>query len=269
MNEFIFENGSDIDRLHLSQLFDEYFKSNCIHGYGDVCDGVVMSLVNGVAIIDVGGKFDCHVILKNELPSIRHDIVVGQTIQLIITEVRSDLMIGSVSKLMELATFKDMFSNIGNKTVAFNGKVVDHIPNVGYHVSVNGVIAFMPGSAASMNKLTDQRSILGCELIVMPINFISDRGMIVVSHREYLVNIVPTIISQLNMSDLYSGTVTGIQPFGIFIQFNSCLTGMIHVNNMNHDTVSRFRSDKILIGDVVQFKIRDTTNIMKIVLTQV
>ena len=144
------------------------------------------------------------------------------------------------------------------------------IENGGYVVNVQGINCFMPGSLAGINKLSDFSSIIGEELYVVPVSFSADRGTIVVSHRKYLQALIPNAIAKLKetISEEKQGNVTGTAKYGVFVEFDKCLTGMIHNNDLDEETLTKFRAREIKPGDSINFKVKDIISNNKITLTQ-
>ena len=73
-------------------------------------------------------------------------------------------------------------------------------------------------------------------------------------------------MKSLKYNTVYEGSVTGTTPFGVFVQFEECLTGMIHKMNINPDYVDRIQ--QIAPGTLIDFYIKEITNTNKIILTQ-
>ena len=137
-------------------------------------------------------------------------------------------------------------------------------------VLVQGIECFMPGSLAGINKLHDFGSIIGTEMYVVPVSFSPDRGTLVVSHRKYLQAMIPSELEKLkeNQGETLVGNVTGTAKYGVFVEFNQCLTGMIHNNDLDEDTLAKFKARDIKPGDEVEFIVKDIISNTKITLTQ-
>ena len=120
-----------------------------------------------------------------------------------------------------------------------------------------------------INKLHDFNSLIGKELIVMPITYSREKNTIVVSHREYLKTLIPTEIDDLraNTKEYIIGKVTGTTTFGIFAEFNECLTGLIPKDEIS-ESLKEFESRTIKPGDEIKFWVKDIINQNKIILTQ-
>ena len=145
------------------------------------------------------------------------------------------------------------------------------IQNGGYIVSIQGVECFMPGSLAGINKLVDFESIIDTDLYVVPMSYSPEKGTIVVSHRKYLQAMIPTRIEEISndLNVVRTGNVTGSAKYGVFVEFDGCLTGMIHINDLDVETLKKHKSREINPGDPIDFKVKEVISNSKITLTQV
>jgi ribosomal protein S1 len=128
----------------------------------------------------------------------------------------------------------------------------------------------MPNTLAGVNKLSDPDSLVGKDIYVVVESFSNKEGTYIISRRSYLESLIPEEIERLESGKIYSGFVTGTTPFGVFVEFNDCLTGMIHKANLYEEY--RERIDEIKPGMVVEFYIKEVINERnksKIILTQV
>jgi small subunit ribosomal protein S1 len=124
----------------------------------------------------------------------------------------------------------------------------------------------MPNTLAGINKLYDPNSIVGKTFEVMIESFSDQEGTYIVSRRKYLQSLIPSAIKQLEYGEVYSGHVTGTTPFGVFVEFNECLTGMIHKANVNPEWQEKLTSIKP--GFDIDFYIKEVIK-DKIILTQI
>lgn len=65
---------------------------------------------------------------------------------------------------------------------------------------------------------------------------------------------------------VYKGHVTGTRDFGVFVEFNECLTGMIHKANVNPEWADRISDIKP--GFEIDFYVKEIIR-NKIILTQI
>ena len=116
----------------------------------------------------------------------------------------------------------------------------------------------------------DFSSVLNSEIYVVPVSYSKERGSLVVSHRAYLKTLIPDAIENIKetQGEDIVGTVTGSAKYGVFCEFNKCLTGMIHVNDLNGDSLVRHKNQEIRPGEEITFKVKDIISNTKITLTQ-
>ena len=177
----------------------------------------------------------------------------------------------SITEGARQAIFNELRQAAEDGGTAFMGTVKSMIPGGGYIVRVQGIECFMPGSLAGINKLADFESIIGTDMYVVPDSFSANRGTIVVSHRAYLQAMIPTSIAKIeeDADVVHSGFVTGTAKFGVFCEFEGCLTGMIHINDLDADWSAKHKGGDINPGDAIEFKVKEVVSNKKIILTQV
>jgi small subunit ribosomal protein S1 len=124
----------------------------------------------------------------------------------------------------------------------------------------------MPNTLAGINKLFDPNSIVGENFEVMIESYSEYEGTYIVSRRKYLQSLIPEAMKQLDQQTVYSGHVTGTAPFGVFVEFNECLTGMIHKANVHPEWQEKL--SEIKPGFEIEFYVKEIIK-DKIILTQI
>jgi small subunit ribosomal protein S1 len=220
--------------------------------------------------VDVGYRELVYVKYEKEPASVQALKPGEETAVLITSSDYNSHAMGSINGGVKHKVFMDLREAVESGGTAWIGKVTHMIENGGYMVNVQGVECFMPGSLAGINKLHDFTSIIGTEMYVVPVSFSPDRGTLVVSHRKYLQALIPGEIENLkaNVGVEITGSVTGTAKYGVFVEFNSCLTGMIHNNDLDEETLAKFRARQIQPGDEIKFVVKDVISDTKITLTQ-
>lgn len=174
---------------------------------------------------------------------------------------------GSISSLYESRAHQNLKSlDEGVSVTAY----VRALNPAGYDVDINngGVTlpGFMPNTLAGINKLYDPTSIVSDTFEVMIESYSENEGTYIVSRRKYLQTLIPEALDSLEFGELYQGNVTGTTAFGVFVEFNECLTGMIHKANLNPEW--QHRISEIKPGQQIEFYIKEIIK-EKIILTQV
>lgn len=221
------------------------------------------------ALVDIGSKFTAFCSLLKEPNQISDQLQIGMTVDVKIKTSANGTVTASISDAIDEVKFNEILGAVGNKSFGFSGKVTELI-NGGYWVEVGGIQCFMPGSLAGLNKLWDFESLVSKTIIVMPISYSREKNTIIVSHREYLNTLIPSTVDDLNenIKDHIIGVVTGTTKFGIFAEFNTCLTGLIPDTELDDETLNLFNRRSIKPGDTISFWPRDIINDRKIILTQ-
>ena len=235
---------------------------------GEIHEGIIYAVDQNWITIDINYRELVYVKAAKESEEVRQ-LLPGAETAVLITDTKGTLT-GTITGGVKHKTFMDLRSAIEDGNTAWIGNVVNMIENGGYIVKVQGVDCFMPGSLAGINKLSDFSSIIGEEIYVVPVSFSPDRGTIVVSHRKYLQALIPGAIQELRdtMGTPKKGNVTGTAKYGVFVEFDKCLTGMIHNNELDADTQSKFKAREIKPGDPIEFFVKDIISNSKITLTQ-
>jgi len=236
---------------------------------GDIVDGKIFAITSEWITVDVNYREMVYIKVSKEPSWIIEDYRPGDEVAVLI-QTEEDHIIGSISGGIKQKVFRDLQAGVEDGDTAWVGKVNSLIENGGYIINIQGVDCFMPGSLAGINKLHDFNSIIGSELYVVPVSFSPERGTIVVSHRKYLKALIPGKIEELKskIDDKLSGSVTGSAKYGVFVEFDTCLTGMIHINDLDADTLTKFKAREIKPGDTIEFWIKDIISNSKITLSQ-
>ena len=241
---------------------------------GETHNGTVYSVNPDTATIDIGFKEMVYVDMSRESDASKAKMIPGESIDVQITgdtnKNRSTYVKGSVEAGVRAAALKELIASIEAGDTAYAGKVLSMIPGGGYIVEINGIECFMPGSLAGINKLVDFESIIGEDMYVVPTSYSEDRGTVVVSHRKYLQAMIPHKLEEISedTTTMRVGNVTGSAKYGVFVEFEGCLTGMIHVNDLNQVTLKRHLERDIQPGEEIEFKVKEVISQRKITLTQ-
>lgn len=241
---------------------------------GEIMDGRVHSMSERWATVDVNYREMLYIDLSKEDMTLISEFRPGSDVSVKVVSDKTqarEYALASITEGTKQKIFAELRQAADEGGTAYMGTVVSMIPGGGYIVKVQGIECFMPGSLAGINKLADFESIVGEKMYVVPDSFSAKRGTIVVSHRAYLQAMIPNRIAELeeNIEQGIRGNVTGTAKFGVFCEFNECLTGMIHVNDLDAEWSSLHKNGEINPGDEIEFKIKEIVSDKKIILTQV
>jgi ribosomal protein S1 len=195
---------------------------------------------------------------------------IGDKVDVIILDTDQDnfLIKGSVATIYE-TKIHEAIKNISEDSYMIG--LIKELTPAGYSVEIyyEGITldGFMPNTLAGINKLHNPESIVGSKMELMIESYSRDEGTYIVSRRKYLQTLIPSAVKSLQNGVVYSGHVTGTTEFGVFVEFNDCLTGMIHKTNLDPEYQSRM--SEIRPGMSVEFYIKEIIKDSKIILTQI
>lgn len=235
--------------------------------------GKIYTMTERWATVDIGYREMLYIDLSREDREVLAELRPGDEVSVKVLSDKTpakEYAIASISEGTKQRIFAELRVAADEGGTAYLGTVKEMIPGGGYIVNVQGINCFMPGSLAGINKLHDFTSIIDTKMYVVPDSFSAAKGTIVVSHRKYLQALIPNEISKLqeNLEQEIVGSVTGTAKYGVFVEFNTCLTGMIHVNDLGAELAERHRANDIAAGEEVTFKIKEIVSNEKIILTQ-
>ena len=267
--------------LKLLESYDNTLTKARPLAINQIIKGTIESISKKEIIVDFGYKDT--IFVDNKDHSLTQHLNPGDEIDVLITKItdRPYQIRGSISDLIKMkvhSKMKDYFYD----EVALSGKVISKIA-AGFLVDVKldgiEINTFMPNTLAAPNKLTESQSdeLVGQEIQICLETLQQERGFYVVSRKKFLdVHMFEEELHTLKKGKLYKGHVTGTTPFGIFVQFNGCLTGMIHKANIG-DSLKPFIKESegvtridIKPGTEVEFYVKDIAKKgRQIILTQI
>jgi len=232
--------------------------------------GTYRGTLSGQHILSVSG-FKDDVYIENRPGETKYlkNTQVGDKIDVLVVNVDEDNynIQGSISAIYESRAHETLKSLEENLVVVAQ---IRSLNPAGYDIDIllEGITlpGFMPNTLAGINKLHDPNSIVGVKLNVMIESYSEQEGTYIVSRRKYLKTLIPNAIEELELGVVYDGHVTGTTPFGVFVEFNECLTGMIHKANITPDWADRIF--EIKPGMEINFYVKEIIK-DKIILTQV
>jgi ribosomal protein S1 len=217
------------------------------------------------------GGFKDYVRVENRIGESKYlkNTTVGENVDVMIVNIDESnyFILGSISIMYENRAHANLKSIPEGQSVFAN---VRELTPAGYNIDIQyeGITlpGFMPNTLAGINKLYDPNSIIGKTFDVMIESFAKDEGTYIVSRRKYLQSLIPSSIKDLKNGVVYSGNVTGTTEFGVFVEFNECLTGMIHKTNLNPEWQEKMTL--INPGFEIEFYIKEIIK-DRIILTQI
>lgn len=236
---------------------------------GETINAKFVEVNDEYLIFDIGYKDYLRVESNKKELSYTQNLKAGQYVDVLVVEQQESpfFIKGSISAIYEQAIHLGLQSL---ESTDFVEAKVKELNPAGYDLDIlyNGVTipAFMPNTLAGVNKLHDPSVIVGKTFNVMVESFSDEKGTYIVSRKKYLQSLIPKEIKKLDAETVYTGHVTGTTPFGVFVEFSECLTGMIHKSNINPEFADKI--DQIQAGTPVDFYVKEIIK-DKIILTQI
>lgn len=150
---------------------------------------------------------------------------------------------------------REMKEQIQKKSKAYYGTILS-TNRGGFYVDImNTITAFMPGSLAASNRITDFDAMIGKKMEVMVESYDPGFGFIV-SRKKYLRTLMPHELDKLqeqfdaNPEMQITGRVTGTTKFGVFIEINEFITGMLHKTLVDDEVRQMIRDNSIEDGSM-------------------
>jgi len=218
------------------------------------------------------GGFKDYVRVENKTAELKYfkTLNIGDEVDLLVSKVNNSnyFIEGTIAGLYESKAHDTIKSLKEEESIiAFIKEMTPAGYNVELQYDTIVLPGFMPNTLAGINKLFDPESIVGKSLPVMIESYSREEGTYIVSRRKYLQTLIPDAIKELKLGHVYTGNVTGTTEFGVFVEFNECLTGMIHKTNIDPDWQDRIK--QIQPGYEIQFYVKEIIKDSKIILTQI
>lgn len=152
---------------------------------------------------------------------------------------------------------------------------VTGVTSGGFSVIISNTIpGFMPGSMASSNRIDDYESFVGRVLEVMIESWNPKRGFIV-SRKKYINKARPMYLAPIadaiekEPEKVYHGKITGFTYFGVFVELDEFVTGMLHKSLVSDDIRMRMRAGEIEVGTPIDVYVTRIDNTGRVILSDV
>lgn len=249
---------------------------------GDIIKGKLIKQTDSDFLLDVGYKDYVRVENKKDehkfLASYSDDqgyLEYGTEVDVLITKVSEQpfMVRGSVYALNKQISLTEL---IDGKDIPVKAYVRDSMP-AGYNVDIIyndfRTPAFMPNALAGANRLSKQEAedLVGQTVDVM-VESTSEQG-IIASRKKFMKHLAKEKSKDIVNIDekgepvQFKGRITGSTKFGIFIEFNECLTGMIHIDNLTDEYKQKLKDRAIKDGSEMTFYVKEVIN-GKLILSQ-
>ncbi len=220
-----------VKELNLSEVFEKRVKGL---REGEVVKGKVVRVSSGEAIVDINYKSEGSIPLR-EFKN-KGELKVGDEVDVSIESLEPDRQ-GMISLSKEKAEVLSFWKDIEEKYKRgepIEGKIITPVKG-GFRVDI-GVIAFLPGSLASIRPIANPNELVNKVSMFKIIKIDRFHKNVVLSRREMLEEEEKeekaSVLSKFKVGDLVKGKVKNIVDFGAFIDIGG-INGLLHINNMS------------------------------------
>jgi len=237
------------------RAIDESMKS---YNIGDLVKGVVVQIDRDGVLLDIGSKMEAF-IPKKEVSAKRlfdiHDILaIGQTVQANIIRLDEEGQYVLSMKEAEVISLWDQVEAIWNSDDKTVSGVITKVVKGGMIVDI-GVRAFLPSSQSHINKDSDFTTYVGQTVEAKIIQFERHKGNIVISRKALIENDLKQEkmihFSKLEVGQAYTGTVSGINNFGVFVSLG-LVSGLVHKSKMGKWTPEQFTVGHDVVVEIIE-----------------
>jgi len=224
----------------LSFSSDDFEKALEQHDYsfqrGQVVRGVIHSHSSDGIYVDIGGKAAAY--LPNDEATLRRSMDLSTVLPvgegrefLIIREQNSEGQVTLSIKQLEIKRLWERFQAMQDTEETIDVRV-SGTNKGGVTVDAHGLRGFVPRSHLTEREALD--TLVGKILTVSLLEVDPDRRRLVLSQR---LASQAASLTQLEVGQLVSGRISGIKPFGVFVDFDG-VTGLLHINQVSKNYVS-------------------------------
>jgi small subunit ribosomal protein S1 len=217
------------------KAIDESMKT---YNVGDAVKGTVVQIDREGVLLDIGCKTEGF-IPKKEVSARRildiHDVVsIGDSIDGSIIAIDQEGQYIISMKEAEVESIWNQVEAIWNSDDKLISGEITKIVKGGMIVDI-GVRAFLPSSQSFIDRSEDFSRYVGQTIDAKIIQFDREKGNIVISRKAYIEQEQREDkmmqFSQLQIGQVYTGRVSGINNFGVFVSLG-LLSGLIHKSKM-------------------------------------
>ncbi|MCK4246458.1 S1 RNA-binding domain-containing protein, partial [Candidatus Bipolaricaulota bacterium] len=204
-----------------------------LYSRGDTITGTVVQVNENEVLVDIGYKSEGILPVK-ELSPFREEKKVeeGEKIEVLVTYIDEEK--GTVYASERQAEYEkriDLLQEAHKDGSAVEGEITNEVRNAGYHVNLDGIRAFLPGShlgkdlPSAIEELKDKR--LSFKILELSRR---DKNL-VVSHRAWLEDEAKkqqiALFNSLEEEQEIEGVIRSIVDFGLFIDIGG-FEGLCH-----------------------------------------
>jgi small subunit ribosomal protein S1 len=225
---------------------------------GSVIRGIIISIENDYAMVDVGLKTEGRISLKEfAMPGVPADVKVGDTVEVYLERVENAL--GEAVLSRDKARREESWIKLEkafNDQTRVTGVIFGRVKG-GFTVDLDGAVAFLPGSQVDVRPMRDVGPLMNQPQLFQILKMDRRRGNIVVSRRAVLeerrAEERTSLVASLQEKQIVEGVVKNITDYGAFVDLGG-VDGLLHVTDIAWRRVSH-PTEVLSVGQTVTVQI--------------
>jgi len=241
-------------------LFEQAAEKDAFAKEGEIIHGTVVAIDRDYVIIDIGGKSEGVISLKEfgDGEDGKPAVDVGDVVDVFVESRETDEGLVKISK--EKADRLKVWDDISaacEQDQLIEGTISQRVKG-GLSVTIKGgVKAFLPGSQVDLRPIRNLDRLIGQTLEFKVIKFNKKRGNIVLSRRVLLEQERDTLkqktLETLQEGMTVEGVIKNITEYGAFVDLGG-IDGLLHITDMSWGRVNH-PSEVFNVGDKVEVKV--------------
>ena len=225
---------------------------------GAVVRGMIVSIENDFAVVDVGLKTEGRVALKEfSMPGQPPGVKVGDEVEVYLERVENAM--GEAVLSRDKARREESWIRLErafNEQTRVTGVIFGRVKG-GFTVDLDGAVAFLPGSQVDVRPMRDVGPLMNQPQPFQILKMDRRRGNIVVSRRAVLeerrAEERSSLVASLTEKQVVEGVVKNITDYGAFVDLGG-VDGLLHVTDIAWRRVSH-PTEVLSVGQTVTVQI--------------
>lgn len=232
-----------------------------LYSRGDTIIGTVVQVNESEILVDIGYKSE-GVLPVTELSPFREEgkVEEGEEIEVLVTYIDEEKgTVYSSEKQAEYEKRIEALERAYQEGTVVEGEITNEVKNAGYHVNLNGIRAFLPGSHLGNDLPSAIKELKGRQIPVKILELSRRDKNLVVSHKAYLKEEEEkrrmALFESLEKEQEVEGVIRSIVDFGLFVDIGG-FEGLVHRSEITWKDLP-VPPAEYKVGDTVKVKIID------------
>ncbi len=227
---------------------------------GEVVEGDVVEFNKGGVVVNVKGA---KVFIPRSQATMRRDEdytqLVGQHVQLVVTECSGRKIVGSINKVTaeaNKAKREEFWANV-EIGKSYQG-VVKSLTSYGAFVDIGGVDGLCHIGELSWNRIKHPSEVVsvGDTIQVYVKDIDTENHKVSLGYKKAEDNPWELLRTEYPIGSVFEAPVVSITKFGAFVRILPGVDGLVHISEISNERVEKV-SDVLKVGDMVKVKLLD------------